>query len=331
MTPKYYIFGTNHLTPLSPYSDKTIDKFFRGYGLESLNTFVGAEIIIAVDPKDDQLNFIKSGNFPKSVLKVLIIQEPKVVRPEIVSSKFCSIFDLTILIGRYESELGYTFNWPQFASKLVDEKEPSKRIASKSIMICSNKLSLIHGELYTFRRRLAFRLVQKVDVLGHAWNISFMKRVKIFFGTLAICLTAKKFPWPLSARYWFLSVAKSSIEVSDKRRILSNYRTSIVIENSVEVFTEKLFDAFFARVIPIYIGPDFSSYGIPSNLVIRARPNLASISSALKEASLLDYGFWRDELEKWLELESTKQSWDPDKIFRSICKLITKSHLDRNS
>jgi len=70
----------------------------------------------------------------------------------------------------------------------------------------------------------------------------------------------------------------------DKLKALSNYKVSLVIENSAEFVSEKLIESKRAGTIPFYIGPPVTLFGTPKELVAKAEPNIIGIQSALLKA-----------------------------------------------
>jgi hypothetical protein len=91
----------------------------------------------------------------------------------------------------------------------------------------------------------------------------------------------------------------------------------------LKTVTEKLFDAFFAGAIPVYVGPRVEHFGIPPRFVVQAEPNLPSIRFAIENAKKINYEEWREDLYKWLDLASTKDRWSGEKIYDRLHERIT--------
>jgi hypothetical protein len=98
--------------------------------------------------------------------------------------------------------------------------------------------------------------------------------------------------------------------VEDKIQAMEEYQVALVIENSQEYITEKLFDAFFAGCIPVYVGPDLEKFDIPRHLYVRADPNPRSVTNALSEAFALDRGPWLESLDEFLARPEVRRKWD---------------------
>ena len=53
-----------------------------------------------------------------------------------------------------------------------------------------------------------------------------------------------------------------------------------MIENSIDYFSEKLFDAIISGVAPIYVGPRLAEMGLPNEIAIECGPSLHEIEKA---------------------------------------------------
>ena len=97
----------------------------------------------------------------------------------------------------------------------------------------------------------------------------------------------------------------------------------------MDYMTEKLFDAFFARCIPVYVGPDVNKYEIPANLVVQADPTLSSIERGIEIARAMDYEQWRTSLNAWLLSDAVFKKWSAtnvyDAIAREVSSIVKKS------
>jgi hypothetical protein len=96
---------------------------------------------------------------------------------------------------------------------------------------------------------------------------------------------------------------------SVKLETLSNYRYSIVIENSAEFMSEKLIDCLLAGTIPVYVGPSTHPFGIPQHLIFTAEPNLESINKALLKAEESNWEAWRAAASDWVFSFSSRETW----------------------
>jgi hypothetical protein len=101
---------------------------------------------------------------------------------------------------------------------------------------------------------------------------------------------------------------------------------SIVIENSSDYVSEKIFDSFSAGCIPIYVGPDLNEYEIPRNLYIQAEPSESGVKEGIKKAKKVDYAKWFSELESWFHSEAVFKSWSEETFLLRLKKVITNSN-----
>jgi hypothetical protein len=82
--------------------------------------------------------------------------------------------------------------------------------------------------------------------------------------------------------------------------------------------TEKLFDAFFARCIPVYVGPSVDKYEIPVNLVVQVDPTLDSIERGIEIAKAMDYEQWRTSLNAWLMSDAVFKKWSAANVYDAV-------------
>ena len=103
---------------------------------------------------------------------------------------------------------------------------------------------------------------------------------------------------------------------------MSVYKYSIVIENSSDYVSEKLFDSLLSGCIPVYVGPDLSLYDLPENLYIQAEPNFVDIKSKMAHAQEQNYEEWADNLNVWLKQVNTEKNWSQEFFFQKILTAI---------
>jgi hypothetical protein len=135
-------------------------------------------------------------------------------------------------------------------------------------------------------------------------------------------LVSLQIPQFSGAKLWFQSYPQSKGIVNDKLATMSSYKYALVIENSQEYMSEKLFDAFFAGCIPIYVGPKVEDYGIPKNLVVQAQPNLKSIKQALETAKEMNFENFQQDLRKFLSNEKTIEKWSHENVYARMLEII---------
>jgi hypothetical protein len=251
--------------------------------------------------------------------KILVRQEPELVLPENYKAKNTANFWKIINVGS-KSEKGFlNINWPQNINgnlKFINERK-----RGKIILLNSNLISLHKSELYSLRREAAYKL-DAIDLFGYGWNNSIFERLK------SLLLELKKFinkPHKLKfsgLKYYFRTQKNYKGKVDNKILAMQHYSIALIIENSPTYVSEKIFDAFSAGCIPIYIGPDLNEFEIPNNLFIQANPNLNSIMDSFNLVQEMDYQVWFDHLNKWLNSSTCRVSWEAETYLFRIKKLI---------
>jgi hypothetical protein len=215
----------------------------------------------------------------------------------------------------------YAENWPQFWPQTYPLTGQHENRSNRVVIVNGNKVSVIKGELYSLRRK-CIKCLDFIDVYGTDWDMRLGKQVRYVLSHLRIALENSQLPRISGLRYWFRKPKNWLGSPQEKLNILSNYKFSLVIENSTEFMTEKIFDSFFGGCIPIYVGPDLDHFGIPRDLYIQAEPNLESIIEGLERAKKINYTDWKTRTQDWLASSATHELWEADKVFQRIFSKI---------
>jgi len=186
----------------------------------------------------------------------------------------------------------------------------------KFTILASNKLSFIRGELYSLRREVARSHSNSVDLYGYDWNNSLFAKVRKVVGEVWICLCLNQKLELKSIRCFFFRFRNYKGSVQSKLGPYARNKYALVIENSMELRTEKLYDAVEAGAIPIYVGPDVEA-DVPKQLFISAKPNLAAVSEAMKDAQRMDANEWLNERKKWMQSPSYRRT-SKERFFRFL-------------
>jgi hypothetical protein len=253
---------------------------------------------------------------------VLVRTEPRMVVPSNFSKRRHQEFGDVITLGAEPDLSDHSMPWPQVwpEGKLPVEDGQVPRL-EKVVSISGNKVSLISGELYSLRRQCIEQL-SSVDFFGRGWGSSFPARLLMAIKSFAFAVMSLSTPHISGLRLWFSKRHDWLGEVQDKRRVMSNYKYALVIENSQKYMSEKLFDAFFAGCIPIYVGPPVERYGIPESLVIQAKPDVRSVQAAVVAAKSKSYEDWRMNLEGFLGKESTREKWSHVNVYHRLAQRV---------
>jgi len=176
---------------------------------------------------------------------------------------------------------GHFFPWPQNYEVEYESLDEWQNRLSKICMLQSNKWSFVKGENYTLRRQIPQKLEKQIDLFGPNWNRG------VVYDSLAIVQTAVRSG--RSSRFKKQALTGIGYKyrnyrgyVNDKIDTLKKYRYSLVVENSNEYVSEKVFDVLRAGTVPIYIGGEFEDTGLDEKMVVRAQPNLSSIKECIR-------------------------------------------------
>lgn len=258
---------------------------------------------------------------PKNPKKILLRNEPSVVVPKNFLGDYRRVFHKVIDLGRKEGSGTFNIYWPQDWDKFQEEHFYSKCRSDRLAIVSSHKMSLVSGELYSLRR-LCAKAMTSVDLFGHGWNASPAKVGRMVLSHLLSAALTRQSISTNSFKYLFARQPNFKGPVVDKIQTLSQYRYSVVIENSLEYMSEKLFDALFAGTIPIYVGPPVAQFGIPQDIVFEAEPTLTSILHCVSLAESADFAKWQEATWKFLNNPSTFENWSSEQIFSRILAYI---------
>lgn len=267
------------------------------------------DVVVAVDwdPKCKKV-ILKANRL--GIPTVLVKNEPKVVSPGNGNPRIDSLFTMVIPVGRPHPIL--QFNWPQ--SWNLDYFEQAERI-DRVCAVSANKYSFVEGENYTLRAR-TYNEIDSIDVFGFGWDRSQVKNMLKLAKELQIAIASRQLSGSLGSLGAFALRPLNYLGKTDnKLETISQYRVSLVIENSAEFMSEKLFDAFLAGSMPVYVGPPLKSFGIPSSLAFEASPSVESIESAISDARSVDFNGWKKAVRTWLDRPDTRRAWDAKFVF----------------
>ena len=282
--------------------------------IELVDNFDLCDLYIAVD----KINGALLNSLGKHVFKVLVRQEPSIVIKETYTKAQTEKFDHIIDVGKIENSENSVINWPQDLSEKFSQIDDR---LEKIVVVNSNLLSLAKEENYSLRRKVALE-IEDLDLYGRQWNNGFRAKVLTLikeFRKYGFKIHNVKF---LGAKSYFKFFSNYIGEAEDKKEVLSKYKYSIVIENSSDYLSEKLFDVMYSGCIPIYIGPNLANFEIPDYLYIQAKPEISDIKEKILNAKSKDYSEWLDKLKIWSMDLKTYNNWSKDlfvsKIFSNI-------------
>lgn len=243
---------------------------------------------------------------------LLVVQEPDVVWPPNSDGKALQQFARVLQAGRPRDGTRWPLVWPPVRNNFLEvTKKP------RACLIAGGKLSFIAGELYSLRREVIHN-DSRVDLYGQGWQKSYLERLKEIAYQLAVLVTSKKAISNRALALYFRKPKRPFGPIDDKISINSQYKVSVVIENSASYMSEKLLEAIVAGSIPVYVGPDPSDFGIPESLFVLAKANRESIFEGVSEALAIDYELWAKDALHFLESSEVQEGWSLSHFWNAI-------------
>ena len=269
--------------------------------------------------------------FSKPKLNYLIIWEPIQSEPRIYKRKFLNNFNeifvpTPIWAMRKNTHL---FNWPQNTEVTpLETYNEWRNRTNKTVCIFANKFSVIKGELYSLRREVLSnpKIAEEVDLYGrnwsrrNAWKILEIIKSIIKSNLMLISLQSLNNFNPKIKNYL------GSVE--NKNAAIKNYRISLVIENSPNYLSEKLFDALISQSIVIFVGIELDKIGLNKEIAIQVDPDINKISEAITKITHQSEREQYDILIKQQkEFRKNLSEWDNKIVLSNLAKDISKLSL----
>jgi hypothetical protein len=305
LTGKNYCQGLNDRDPSSLLGTAQF------IGFEVVDSIADQpDVLICVDFERKALPLIRESK-RCGVKTVLVVNEPRVVIPQHEQSRIRNKFDLVIDVGRPWAEP--KLKWPQTWRPV---SENSSRL-ERAVLVNADKWSFVYGQHYWLRAAAASKL-EKIDVFGFGWERPLFVRLAHRIFELGRTVFSGALPNFQGVTDVLATPKFYKGSASDKISAMSNYKVALVVENSSEVLTEKLFDAWFAGCIPVYLGPPVEAFGIPRHLCVAVEePTLNGVQEALDKALEADRVFFVRNLNEYLGSQSA-MSWKADVALKAV-------------
>lgn len=246
------------------------------------------------------INHYASRTSSGHVADYLLMIEPRVTWPRHsgnLRSKYQSVYGAN-------SECASIQCKPWLNQPLPEDEIPRilpATLPERFTIIAANKMSAVPGELYSLRRQVAYLAEDFTFIYGAGWRSKFFPKVKVVIAEFALALAFSKSVSFKSIKFFFRAnwdnyqgFAASKVEA------YSQAKFALVIENSMELRTEKLFDAIEAGAFPVYVGPRCED-GIPENLFIHAEPTIEGVLEAMAQARTIDFNEWWVQRLSWID------------------------------
>lgn len=278
-----------------------------------------------------ELDFKKKTKYLPGKFNVLILWEPKSVSPWQYKTNCLRKFDLIVPIGPWRAENLKLENWI-FHPINIDIRDNMNTIKSRTVvMINSSKFSANRFSLYGFRRQVSKELNQSpidYDLFGGNWHMSKGKEFRERLWALRKEFQANNRPslTEVFSNFFYRFPEYRGI-IEDKVQTISNYKYALIIENEPDFISEKVFDAIFAKTVPIYVGPDLNRFQPISQCVIQCKPDVGEILKVLSEDNQDIY------LQKKIAIDKINsdqlQEFTLDYNFKKLAEITKKVYLDR--
>jgi hypothetical protein len=310
---KILFVGKNHSQGLKDSDPTSISSIALKSGHQILRDVQeGPDIVVCVDYKRSDMRIIRQAKLNK-IPCVLIVVEPKVVIPQNSNVRTLRLFEHVVRIGRPDSlpMVRWAQTWREINLN-VSRME-------KVVLINADKWSFIQGQLYWLRAAMAMKK-DSIDVFGPGWDRSYLVRLAHRVFEFMRALAAREMPRLRGFSYLLAKPLSYKGTVADKVSQMANYKISLVIENSQELITEKLFDAWFAGCVPVYVGPDVRKFGLPEDLVISSEPSVMSVQRAIERAYDVNLAEFHKKLYLFLsspEADAWRSDWAIDAALRA--------------
>lgn len=323
MKPTFCVGGRYSSSPMRHRSSNTenLRQFLEKQGRNVSLDADEADVYLAIDHNENDEQLLKKRR-ELNRFSILYRSEPFCVLPVAYKPETIALYNSIISFGKSEL-LNDGMHWPQY---FPGEEQPGWGIHDRlprAALINANKLNLSSSELYSLRRE-SIKKIEGIDLFGENWNSNFKDRIKVLVIEVMKDPIRHLVATSSHTRYWFANWPETA-SPADKISVMQRYKFALVIENELSYMSEKLFDAFFAGCIPIYVGPEVTDYKIPKELVIQCKPTVASLIEGLEIAMKTNFENYQEKLKNWLMSESMKESHDGVRVTnRAIERTLTE-------
>jgi hypothetical protein len=277
-----------------------------------VSTKDSAQVLLMMDHNKNELSsFLESGGDKSRA--ILIRTEPRCIRPDQYKSEVTDKYGLVLTFGNVHKNY-LQLLWPYEINS--DPCNPAESILPKQlilgdkefelkedqwakrmkflVLIAANKVSPVRDNNYRLRRKLARSASRShLELYGSMWNYNIPERAK---HRLAVFVNSlKRGVAPSVREIWggMLTYYPSNCgKIIDKHQTLQSFKFSLVVENSDEVLTEKLFDSIMNGTIPIYWGPKTLSKKLETCVIRTETLDVKELCSYLEQ---LDSDFVREK------------------------------------
>ena len=195
---------------------------------------------------------------------------------------------------------------------------------NKIVLIASNKVSPTSKSNYKKRRKIVRQMSpNEIDVYGDLWCSSISKKLfhRITVGFYAFRIGYFPNLFELYGGL-FLKYSNCVGTVIDKHLVIQKYKYSLVIENSNDYCSEKLFDAIINGSIPIYIGPKNEHILLPKNLYYWCNGSVKDIRGFVGNLDPKRNNDMLRAMETFIKSDDFKNYWTSEQVYLNISEKI---------
>ena len=306
------------------------------------------DILININHNWKSVSELEDSAEVRRPVKILIRLEPSSVYPNQYTDEVESIYDLILTPGSVEDASQRDFlRWPynynlnpsspsEFTPNPIDVFLGNRKLGIYEFanwekreiecsLIAANKVSPNGSGNYGLRRSFALQELEGcLSVYGQLWDVSFLSRLRYRLAVLKFAIQSKS-NYKIKNVFSDFSKKFQNVrgEILDKHEVIVHSKFSLVIENTNNYISEKLFDAFLGGSIPIYFGPSLVNTSIPENLVIRCDPNGASLIDIVRNVDEAKVEKILAGIENFLSGDEFPL-WDSTAVNLEICSRINE-------
>ena len=342
--------SADNMSPTNQFMSKYLEK----NGLKRVYDS-NPDVFIAINhSKNEYRNFLKYGGNPRKAF--LIRLEPESVFPKQFDKRIEDMYELVITPGSTSDfTRGKNFvGWPYMSNanpakpsqsefRLNEFKSSPKHRVFDGVanwkqrpkfmtMVAANKVSPKLNSNYEIRRQLAVELQSaELEVFGGLWNDPLIAKVNHRVRTALVNLKSGITPNLFSIYGGLPKKYGSAIgEVEDKFDVVQDSKFSLVVENCDDYVSEKLFDAIVGGSIPIYIGPNLKSVGLPTNIALSGPRTAREIKLIIENLSDDDVSNLLQAGREFMISNTFKDLWNAETVFQKLSDIIILTVNDRD-
>ena len=195
---------------------------------------------------------------------------------------------------------------------------------NKIVLIAANKVSPTSKSNYKIRRKIAKQMnPQEIDIYGDLWDSTLVRK---FLYRISIGLYSLRIGFMPNLVELYGGMFSKYVSFigrpEDKHMVIQKYKFSLVIENSSDYCSEKLFDAIINGSIPIYIGPKNTEIFLPNNLYYSCDGSVSEIREILSSMGENNVNDMLESMKDFLQSKNFAENWSSDAVYIKIAKKI---------